>query len=294
MNPNDCICANVITSGSPTRGEWGIKEIAISLGKVNGQKYGKLNVFFYGGSVHAQAAVESKIRYFFTQTLHGSTLLKTLESCRKFIDVIITSNSFKFYDLNTDVVLVFRKPPEIKQEDLSKGDLKKYKTTTTDGSVTTVRTTTQGEGGEASLKGASHWAGKKTELEKSVTTFYGLVVLTGSSKIGYAETEVNAGTKGLGLNLSAAARGPNASVGGKIHINLFGGFDLITVNVNATTGSQLGANAGYSPDKGFGFGAKAALGGGAGVSIGILNLYNKSMSSASETIEAKKTIGGKK
>ncbi|MBI4911358.1 MAG: hypothetical protein HY823_01350 [Acidobacteria bacterium] len=176
---------------------------------------------------------------------------------------------------------------QTKTEDLSKGDLKQTKTTTVDGSVTTVRTETEGHGGDATIKGFSFWAGKKTEIEKSITTFFGLLTFSGSTKTSPAELEVNAGLNGIGVATNAAARGPNASAGGKVTVNLLGGFDLVTVKAGATTGSQLGANAGYTRDKGLGAGFKAAFGAGVSFDFGILNFFKRNGSRSSETIECK-------
>jgi hypothetical protein len=300
MGSTDKIVASVITSGEPNRQENGIKQIAINLGKVSGQKFGKLNVFIYGGNIQAQTAVVRQIKLFFNQTLHGAEILKVLELNKNFfgsgvkpLDVIITSPSFRCYDINSDVILVFRKPPEIKNEDNSKGNLKSYKTTITDGDTTSTRTTIQGSGGDASLKGMSFYAGKNTEYEVSRNTFYGLVVITTSSRIGYADLKVDGGRDKFSLKVDASAKGSNYACGGKIHINLFGGFDLITVNADIGSGIQIGANCGYSKAKGLGVGAELGLGPAASFNIGILNFYKKSMSCDQETIEGRKAIGRK-
>jgi len=56
------------------------KDAAIKAGQVSGQKFGKLNVFAYGGTVEERTAALAAMGDVFTKSAHGATELQALES----------------------------------------------------------------------------------------------------------------------------------------------------------------------------------------------------------------------
>lgn len=81
------------------------KDAAIKAGEVSGQKFGKLNVFVYGGTVQERTAVLAALADVFTKSQHGGTQLQALESRKTWLglgsvkpfDFIISINSMGSY-----------------------------------------------------------------------------------------------------------------------------------------------------------------------------------------------------
>jgi len=61
------------------------KKEAIKLGQVSGQKFGKLNVFAYGGTVEERTSVLNALGNVFTKSAHGANELAALESRKTFL-----------------------------------------------------------------------------------------------------------------------------------------------------------------------------------------------------------------